>query len=997
MNNNKLIQSTLLCFIILISLVPHQTESIGHLESTNEAVVEPSIVLEYEHSNGNIYQVDSILEQTYLNNLDVTSTAMDTDGNLYVSGTIGDSGTYVNFEPLGVFNPTYNISGRSYSAKVSFVAKLTTQGDWAWVNIAEPLGYTTTGCHSSSDVNESSSLSTSLAEHNGYVYMTGFLRGCIDFGGGHLVSGTSSTEQVGFIYSMKSVSGDTRWVKPFLNTNGNKAGSIIPNNIITTTIGSDTKIFLSGSIVDAVISTPNGNYSSGNDGDAFVMRISDSTTNIEIFRDTCNLNDPQVNSDCGNGINEKIASMVLIGDDLYLGVNVFFPTSGTTSFVFGNTDSVAATSGASYAYGTALELDTLADSFGTLFDLNGGKAGWGVREGLQYQGEPLFITGYLNQAFPMVLQSLDGTEITNLSKSSGTGAWPKDLFIHYDDNTGWNGIYLIVSRAESGFSPVLSDGSSSYNLSHDGTYLVNLLNLQDSIEWNSNFVPGRFSHVHAVNDGGLTRVGLVGEGANDVIEARTVSFSSDSDGDGIPDLFDAHIFVPAGSDPDNDGIPSSLDNCPSHWNVNQENNDGDFYGDACDTDIDGDSILNSIPVNLTSPDNDDECPYVYANASRDTDNDGCVDDTDGDGVVDAEDICPNYADGDDADGDGIPDGCDTYPDDFDNDNVPDTSDNCQFTLNQEQGDLDSDGIGDACDTDIDGDQILNSLPLDPTNATDDECPFVDASGQDENQDGCIDIASPDNDTDGDGVLNHLDRCPGFNDSIDDDADGIIDGCDEHPNDSDNDGIINPEDNCIYVSNFNQANMNGGLQGDACDSDIDGDGITNIAPLHLSVGESDDKCPYVNASGQDLDGDGCIDSIEPVECEVCQENNTGEAKPEGNTSSPLLDPDDVGTVVVVGGTGAAVGGSTALGLLALRKLRDGGRYLGVEDGIVIVKHLPRVKKKDDDSDHYFQRGLIRQQEMTKSADPRSDDYVEFEEEPGASAEEILSANEEEASQ
>ena len=51
----------------------------------------------------------------------------------------------------------------------------------------------------------------------------------------------------------------------------------------------------------------------------------------------------------------------------------------------------------------------------------------------------------------------------------------------------------------------------------------------------------------------------------------------------------------------------------------------------------------------------------------------------------------------------------------------------------------------------------------------------------------------------------------------------------------------------------------------------------------------------------------------------------------------------------------------------------------------------------DSDHYFQRGLIRQQEMTKSADPRSDDYVEFEEEPSASAEEILSANEEEASQ
>ena len=227
---------------------------------------------------------------------------------------------------------------------------------------------------------------------------------------------------------------------------------------------------------------------------------------------------------------------------------------------------------------------------------------------------------------------------------------------------------------------------------------------------------------------------------------------------------------------------------------------------------------------------------------------------------------------------------------------------------------------------------------------------------------------------------------------------IIDRCDDHTNDTDNDGVKNFEDNCIFVYNPNQANMGGNPnQGDACDSDIDGDNVTNVAPLHITNGVSDDKCPYVNASGQDSDGDGCIDPIEPVECEVCQENNTGDTKPVGNTSSPLLDPDDVGTVVVVGGTGAAVGGSTALGLLALRKLRDGGRYLGVEDGIVIVKHLPRVKKKDDDSDHYFQRGLIRQQEMTKSADPRSDDYVEFEEEPSASAEEILSANEEEASQ
>ena len=46
-----------------------------------------------------------------------------------------------------------------------------------------------------------------------------------------------------------------------------------------------------------------------------------------------------------------------------------------------------------------------------------------------------------------------------------------------------------------------------------------------------------------------------------------------------------------------------------------------------------------------------------------------------------------------------------------------------------KGDIDADNIGDACDGDIDGDNVNNSLPLDPTNVTDDDCPFVNATGQ----------------------------------------------------------------------------------------------------------------------------------------------------------------------------------------------------------------------------------------------------------------------------
>ena len=42
---------------------------------------------------------------------------------------------------------------------------------------------------------------------------------------------------------------------------------------------------------------------------------------------------------------------------------------------------------------------------------------------------------------------------------------------------------------------------------------------------------------------------------------------------------------------------------------------------------------------------------------------------------------------------------------------------------------------------------------------------------------------------------------------------------------------------------------------------------------------------------------------------------------------------------------------------------------------MLKHLPKRKKADSGSDHYFQKGRIRQEEMTKSADKLLDDYIE----------------------
>ena len=46
-------------------------------------------------------------------------------------------------------------------------------------------------------------------------------------------------------------------------------------------------------------------------------------------------------------------------------------------------------------------------------------------------------------------------------------------------------------------------------------------------------------------------------------------------------------------DTDLDGVPNTADNCPSTANPVQENIDGDAFGDACDSDIDGDGRANA--------------------------------------------------------------------------------------------------------------------------------------------------------------------------------------------------------------------------------------------------------------------------------------------------------------------------------------------------------------------------------------------------------------------
>lgn len=298
----------------------------------------------------------------------------------------------------------------------------------------------------------------------------------------------------------------------------------------------------------------------------------------------------------------------------------------------------------------------------------------------------------------------------------------------------------------------------------------------------------------------------------------------DSDGDGIPDVYDF--------DSDDDGIPDTLE---------PGNHDSDTIPDYLDTDSDNDGITDREESSGDTTDTDQDGVYDRYDADHadsadlnlDDVNDGVdaavIGDADGDGT-------PNFLDTD-SDNDGYPDAAEGTRDANGN-SLPDYLD---FELtNDATEDFDNDGIADLIElaTDADHDGLANLNDLDSDN------------------DGISDAVETAADFDGDGVANYLD--------LDSDGDGLADIIETNGIDSNVDGI---------VDDFLDKNLDGIDDGAAAipaqliDTDSDG------SPDYLDLdADNDGYLDVIEGGGKDANNDGKIDqpTLNPA---LDQDNDT----------------------------------------------------------------------------------------------------------------------------
>jgi|GEM_PF-2003058 len=204
-----------------------------------------------------------------------------------------------------------------------------------------------------------------------------------------------------------------------------------------------------------------------------------------------------------------------------------------------------------------------------------------------------------------------------------------------------------------------------------------------------------------------------------------------------------------------------------------------------------------------------------------------IEDCNGNGIDDADDVAAE-----DCNGNGIPDACDS---DSDGDGVPDDCDLC-------------DGEDDNADSDGDGTvDCLDACPNDTAKTEPGNC----GCNNEETADCGIEVC-PDGDDDADGVCNSEDICPGEDDLLDFDNDGIFDCLDDDITPEENEGNPGGEADDDDTGDDDDDGNTGGETGDN-DGDADGDDDNGDNGGNDNDGADGDDADNGNNDGDDNTG------------------------------------------------------------------------------------------------------------------------------------------------
>ena len=415
--------------------------------------------------------------------------------------------------------------------------------------------------------------------------------------------------------------------------------------------------------------------------------------------------------------------------------------------------------------------------------------------------------------------------------------------------------------------------------------------------YNQNFVPGAFANPASPDIEEINAVILAvnNNGADNDKDGILDVFDPDDDNDGVEDTTDTASTDPCIPDPANGECDFDKDGTK-----NKDDADDDNDG-VCDTNQSVANVCVAGPdLEPTNPDNDSDGDGTSNKAEKDAvppTNPGNPD-TDGDGICDGGNSvngqCSAGPDSNptdpDQDKDGICDGnkavdgiCSAGPDGNPTDPDQDKDGICDGNL----------AVAGVCVAGPDGN------PTDPDQDNDGICDGnlavagVCAGGPDSEP------TNPDNDTDGDGTSNkdEMAASPATDPSKPDtDGDGVCDGaisvgtiCNAGPdaeptnpnNDDDGDGIPN----IVEKQQLPSSNPT-----DACDPDngngecdLDKDGVKNAV-------DDDDDGDGVNDANDPAPTDACIPSVTAALCDLDKDGKTYEEETTGSPATAPFNPD-----------------------------------------------------------------------------------------------------------